>query len=150
MPDMGEIRAWWQKTISTAFVLSEPPQSVGFVVPPDRSWHQGVRAAEYSAAQLDQINQKLDKLIEAIDRLAEKVVRSLTRLKPRTETDPNTATRNKGWASVHNVAYPIASSAELQLTLLSHHHSSPEHCSAVQTRPPRRILLKPSASSRPS
>jgi len=64
-------------------------------------------------------------------------VRSLTRLKPRTETDPDTATRNKGWASVHNVAYPIASSAELQLTLFS-----PVHCAAVPTRPPLAHPLK--------
>jgi hypothetical protein len=69
MPDMEEIRAWWQKTISKAFVLSEPPQSVGFVVPPDRSWRKGARAAEYSADQLEQINRKLDQLIEEIDRL---------------------------------------------------------------------------------
>ena len=68
MPAMEEIRAWWEKTISKA----EPPQSIGFVVPPDRSWRQGTRAAEYSAAQLDEINRKLDQLIEAIDRLAER------------------------------------------------------------------------------
>jgi hypothetical protein len=73
MPAMEEIRAWWEKTISKAVVLSEPPQSVGFVVPPDRSWRQGTRAAEYSAAQLDEINRKLDQLIEATDRLAERL-----------------------------------------------------------------------------
>jgi hypothetical protein len=72
MPAMEEIRAWWEKTISKAVVLSEPPQSIGFVVPSDRSWRQGTRAAEYSAAQLDEINRKLDQLIEAIDRLAER------------------------------------------------------------------------------
>jgi hypothetical protein len=70
---LEEIRAWWEKTISKAVVLSEPLQSVGFVVPPDRSWRQGTRAAEYSAAQLDEINRKLERLIEAIDRLAEKL-----------------------------------------------------------------------------
>jgi hypothetical protein len=53
---------------------------------------------------------------------------SASRTETETETDPDTATlqhcntqdatRNKGWAGVHNVAYPIASSAELQLTLL--------------------------------
>jgi hypothetical protein len=73
MPDMEEIRAWWEKTISKAFVLSEPSQSVGFIVPPDTSSRQGAPAAEYSAAQLGQINHKLDKLIEAIDRLAERL-----------------------------------------------------------------------------
>ena len=72
MPAMEEIQAWWEKTISKAVVLSEPPQSIGFVVPPDRFWRQGTRAAEYSAAQLDEINRKLDQLIEASDRLAER------------------------------------------------------------------------------
>ena len=64
--------ASWQKTISEEFIPFEPPESMGFIVPPDTSSRQGVRAAEYSAAQLGQINRKLDKLIEAIDRLAER------------------------------------------------------------------------------
>jgi hypothetical protein len=73
MTDTEEIRAWWQKTISEEFIPFEPPQSVGFIVPPDTSCRQGARAAEYSAAQLGQINRKLDKLIEAIERLAERL-----------------------------------------------------------------------------
>jgi hypothetical protein len=72
MTDTAEIRGWWQKTISEEFFPSEA-QSIGFIVPPDTSCRQGARAAEYSAAQLGQINRKLDKLIEAIDRLAERL-----------------------------------------------------------------------------
>jgi hypothetical protein len=73
MTDTEEIRVWWQKTISEEFIPSEPPESIGFIVPPDTSSRQGARAAEYAAAQLGQINRKLDKLIEAIDRLAERL-----------------------------------------------------------------------------
>jgi hypothetical protein len=72
MTDTEVIRASWQKTISEEFFPFEPPESIGFIVPPDTSSRQGVRAVEYSAAQLGQINRKLDKLIEAIDRLAER------------------------------------------------------------------------------
>jgi hypothetical protein len=73
MTDTEVIRAWWQKTISEEFIPFEPHESIGFLVPPDTSSRQGARAAEYSAAQLGQINRKLDKLIEAIDRLAERL-----------------------------------------------------------------------------
>jgi hypothetical protein len=65
-------RFWFRERISEEFIPFELPQSDGFIVPPDTSSRQAVRAAEYSAAQLGQINRKLDKLIEAIDRLAGK------------------------------------------------------------------------------
>ena len=73
MTDTAEVRAWWQKTISEDFIPSEPPESIGFLVTSDTSCRQVARAAEYSAAQLGQINRKLDKLIEAIDRLTERL-----------------------------------------------------------------------------
>lgn len=72
MTDKEVIRVVWQKTISEEFMPCEPPESTGFIVAPDTSSRQGARAAEYSAAQLGQINRKLDKLIEAIERLAER------------------------------------------------------------------------------
>jgi hypothetical protein len=72
MTDTVVIGVGWQKTISEEFMPFEPPESTGFIVAPDTSSRQGARAAEYSAAQLGQINRKLDKLIEAIDRLAER------------------------------------------------------------------------------
>ena len=72
MTDTAVIRASWQKTISEEFIPFEPPESIGFLVTSDTSTRQGARAAEYSAAQLGHINRKLDKLIEAIDRLAER------------------------------------------------------------------------------
>jgi hypothetical protein len=70
MTDREEIWARWEKAISEEFIPYELPQSDGFIVPPDTSSRQGARAAEYSAAQLGQINHKLDKLIAAIERLA--------------------------------------------------------------------------------
>jgi hypothetical protein len=72
MTETEVVRAGWQKTISQEFIPFEPTDPIGFFVPPDTSSRQGARAAEYSAAQLGQINRKLDKLIEAIDRLAER------------------------------------------------------------------------------
>jgi hypothetical protein len=72
MTNKEVIRVGWQKTISEEFIPFEAPESGGFLVPPDTSSRQGARAAEYSAGQLGQINRKLDKLIEAIDRLAER------------------------------------------------------------------------------
>ena len=73
MTNTEAIRVAWQKTISEEFIPSEPPESIGFLVASDTSSRQGARAAEYSAAQLGQMNRKLDKLIEAIDRLAERL-----------------------------------------------------------------------------
>jgi hypothetical protein len=73
MTDREEIWARWEKTISEEFIPFELPHSDGFIVPPDTSSRQGARAAEYSAAQLGQINHKLDKLIAAIERLAERL-----------------------------------------------------------------------------
>jgi hypothetical protein len=71
MTDRKEIWASWQKAMSEEFIPFELPHSDGFIVPPDTSSRQGARAAEYSAAQLGQINHKLDKLIAALERLAE-------------------------------------------------------------------------------
>jgi hypothetical protein len=56
MTDTEVIRVGWQKAISEEFIPFEAAESGGFIVPPDTSGRQGVRAAEYSAAQLGQIN----------------------------------------------------------------------------------------------
>jgi len=71
MADREEIWARWEKAISEEFIPFEPPESIGFLVTADTSGRQGARAAEYSAAQLGQINRKLDKLIAAIEGLAQ-------------------------------------------------------------------------------
>jgi hypothetical protein len=49
----------------------ETPEARGGVVPPPNvSDRRTAHAAEYSARQLEEINQKLGRLIEAIERLA--------------------------------------------------------------------------------
>jgi hypothetical protein len=70
MTDADVIRDRWLKIVSEEFVPMTDQPSQSIFPPSDSSPRQLARAAEYSAAQLGQINRKLDRLIAIAERFA--------------------------------------------------------------------------------
>jgi hypothetical protein len=69
---MSNDNAEWMSRVNKDYEPVPRPTGSGLIPPANISDRRAAHAAEYSAYQLGQISKKLDRLIEAIEKLASK------------------------------------------------------------------------------